>query len=119
MPHSQKPIVLICGSRSIDNINLDIYLNPDSIGEVVTGGATGVDTLAEKWAKKHNIEYITYLPDYKNYGKRAPLIRDEDMVNFCDIIVAFWDGQSSGTYYTINYGKKMNRKIYLHLIEDR
>ena len=48
MPHSQKPIVLICGSRSIDNINLDIYLNPDSIGEIITGGATGVDTLAEK-----------------------------------------------------------------------
>ena len=47
MPHSLKPIVCINGSRSIKQLNLDMFINPDHIGAVVTGGAAGVDTIAE------------------------------------------------------------------------
>lgn len=119
MPRSNKPIVLICGSRNINYINLDLYINPDSVGAIVSGGANGVDILAEEWAKKHNIEFVAYLPDYKHYGKRAPLVRDEEMVNFCDVVIAFWNGYSTGTLYTCNYAKKMGRKVYLHIIEER
>lgn len=119
MPHSQKPIVLICGSRTIDSINLSRYIRPSSVGEIISGGANGIDTLAENWAKRNDIEFIAYLPNYKSYGKRAPLVRDKDMVDFCDVVIAFWDRQSTGTLYTLNYAKKMGRKIYLHLIEDR
>lgn len=56
MPKSQRAIVLVCGSRSIKTLNLDYYINPDHIGAVVTGGAAGVDTIAENWAKKHKKE---------------------------------------------------------------
>ena len=48
MPHSQKPIVCINGSRSITNINFDLFINPNHVGCVVAGGAVGVDTVAEK-----------------------------------------------------------------------
>lgn len=120
MPKSLKPICLICGSRSITDINLDLYLNPNDYSEVICGGANGVDTLAEHWAKKHKIEFAAFLPQYDIYGgKYAPLKRDEDMVNFCDTVVAFWDGKSTGTLYTLTYAKKMDKQIKLHLIESR
>lgn len=47
MSMSQKPIVCINGSRSITNINLSLFINPNHIECVVTGGARGIDTVAE------------------------------------------------------------------------
>ena len=119
MPATDKPIVLVCGSRSINDLNLDLYLDKDTIGQVVSGGANGVDTLAERWAKRNDISFIAFLPQYDIYGgKYAPIKRDEDMVNYCDYIVAFWDGKSSGTKYTIEYAAKMGHRVYIHRIED-
>ena len=43
-----KPIVCICGSRSIKDLNLDFYLDPDYFGEIVTGEAAGINTIVEK-----------------------------------------------------------------------
>lgn len=105
-----KPIICVCGSRSIDYVNIDNFIDKDKVSEIITGGATGVDTLAEQWAKKNHIEFAAYLPNYKIYGKKAPLIRDMDMVDAADIVVAFWDNHSKGTKFTIDYAKK--RGIY-------
>jgi len=119
MPKSSKPVVCICGSRFIQTLNLDFYLNPDYFGEIVTGGAAGVDTVAEKWAKRHGIEWICFLPQYKIYGgKWAPIKRDEDMINYCDELIAFWDGKSPGTKYSIDYAIRMGRKVNVHIVED-
>lgn len=114
-----KKVVTIIGSRSITELNLDLYLNKDLILQVVSGGANGVDFLVEKWAKKHNIEWICYLPQYAIYGEKyAPLKRDEDMVNYSDELIIFWDGKSSETKYIIDYALSLGRKVILHLIED-
>lgn len=119
MPKSSKPIVCICGSRSIQSLNLDFYLNPDYFGEIVTGGAAGVDTIAERWAKRHGIEWICFLPQYKIYGgKYAPLVRNKEMIEYADECVAFWDGKSKGTLMTIEYALSLGRKTAVHIIED-
>lgn len=119
MPKSSKPIVCICGSRSINNLNLDFYIDKTKIGEVICGGANGVDTIVEKWAKRNKIEFAAFLPRYDIYGgKYAPLKRNEDMVAYCDIVIAFWDGKSKGTEYTIRYAAKLGREVILHIIED-
>lgn len=119
MPKSSKPVVCICGSRSIKDLNLDFYLDPNYFGEIVTGGAAGVDTIAEKWAKKHNIEWVCYLPQYEIYGgKYAPLVRNKQMIEYADECVAFWDGKSKGTLMTIEYALSLERKVAVHIIED-
>lgn len=119
MPHNiTKPIVLICGSRSIKNLQISRYIRPSSCGAIVSGGAVGVDSVADSWAKANNLETIIYKPNYKVYGKRAPLVRDEEMVEFADIVIAFWDGKSKGTLYTVNYAKKIGRKVIVHLIQE-
>lgn len=113
-----KPTVLICGSRSINKLNISRYIRPTSIGAVVSGGANGIDTIAEKWAKSNKIEFIAYLPNYKIFGRRAPIERDKEMVEAVDIVFAFWDGKSKGTKFTIDYAKKINRKVIVHTIYD-
>lgn len=84
-----KPTVCICGSRSIKNLNLSLYLDPSTFGAVIHGGANGVDWLVEQWCRKYDIEPVVYLPNYKIFGKAAPLKRDEDMVKACDYVIAF------------------------------
>ena len=120
MPKSSKPILLICGSRSIKSLNIDWYLNPDDYSEVISGGATGIDTLAEQCANENNLDFCANLPQYEVYGgKYAPIERDKDMVNAADKVVAFWDGQSKGTLFTIRYAKEMGVPVVVHLIEER
>lgn len=119
MPHNiTKPVVLICGSRSIKNLQISRYIRPESCAAIVHGAAIGVDTIADSWAKANNLETVIYKPNYKVYGKRAPLVRDEEMAEFCDVIICFWDGKSRGSKYTCDYGRKIGRKVIVHLIQD-
>lgn len=113
-----KPTILICGSRSIKSLNISHYIRPSSIGCVISGGAIGIDTIAEQWAKSNKIEFVAYLPNWKLYGKTAGFVRNKEMVNACDIVFAFWDGKSKGTLHTINYAQSIGRKCIVHLIED-
>lgn len=71
--------------------------------EVVSGGATGVDSWADTAARKRTLKVTEFKPDYARYnGKLAPLKRNEEIVKYCDILVAFWNGRSKGTKYTLD-----------------
>ena len=116
MPKSSKPIVCINGSRSITDINFDLFINPSHVGQIISGGAIGVDTLARQWAKKHKIDYIEYPANWKVWGKKAGIVRNKEMVEHCDILISFWDGKSKGTLQTIQYAIKLGVPYICHLI---
>lgn len=116
---TSKPVILICGSRNIVDLNISRYIRPSSVGAVISGGAIGVDSIARDWAKQNDIEYIEYNPNYKTFGRKAPLVRDEQMVNACDIVFAFWDLKSKGTEYTLKYAQSIGRKCIVHWIDER
>lgn len=113
-----KPVICINGSRGITDLNLDLFIDPSHVGCVVTGGARGVDTIAEKWAKKHRLEWICYLPQWNIYGKQAGMIRNKEMIDFADILISFWDGKSPGTLHAIGYCKKVNKPYICHLVQE-
>ncbi len=101
----------IIGSRNCPPIDIGAYLKyiPDTI---VSGGAKGADTYAREFAKRHNLRLIEFLPEYDKYPpKIAPLVRNKQIVDECDCLLAFWDGKSRGTSYTINYAKEKNKPI--------
>lgn len=78
----------------------------------VSGGALGADTLAKKYAKDNSIKIIEFIPDWDKYGKAAGFIRNKDIVNKSDLLIAFWDGKSRGTLNSI---KAMNIKSLSHI----
>ena len=102
--------VAVVGSRGIRRINLEKYL-PKECDEIVSGGAIGVDTLARNYAIANGLKLKEFLPEYEKYGRRAPILRNFLIVDYADEVIAFWDGESRGTFSVIDYCYKKGKKI--------
>lgn len=103
----------VIGSRSFANTRLLDEVLSDlkpRLGEVVSGGARGADIMAERWARKNGVETCIFLPDHKRY-RHAYHHRNRLIVERCDKLLAFWDGRSTGTRYTIEYAKRLGRPV--------
>lgn len=100
----------IIGSRNITNINIADYIK-DIPTLIISGGALGVDTLAAEYAINAGIELLEIKPNYKSYKRGAPIRRNEQIVQQCDKVLAFWDGASKGTKYTIDYARKHGKQV--------
>lgn len=83
------------------------------VSTVISGKARGADTLGERWAKENGIKLEIYPAQWDKYGKRAGYIRNEQMAEVADAVVAFWDGKSRGTQHMINYAKTKGLKVYV------
>ena len=108
--------LLIAGSRSIKSFDLSEYV-PKETDLIISGGATGIDSIAEKYADDHKISKLIIRPKYDLFGKSAPLKRNEEMVNICDAVLVIWDGISKGAKYTTNYAQKCNKPIKIITIK--
>ena len=97
--------VAVIGSRGISVPDLGKYLPPETT-EIVSGGAKGVDTSAREYATAHNIKLTEFLPEYGKYGRGAPLKRNIQIIEYADLVLAFWDGKSRGTKYVIDNCEK-------------
>jgi hypothetical protein len=51
------------GSRNLMVKNIGDYI-PKEVGEIVSGGAKGVDTCAADYAKRNYIKLTEFFPDY-------------------------------------------------------
>jgi predicted Rossmann fold nucleotide-binding protein DprA/Smf involved in DNA uptake len=100
----------IIGSRSITSVDLDklIPVKPDLI---VSGGAAGVDSLGEAWARKHGIKTHIIKPNWAKYGRSAGFKRNPDIVDAADEVLAIWDGVSKGTMHTVAYARSKNKPV--------
>lgn len=104
--------LLVVGSRSIGEFDLSPYISKD-VDTVISGGADGVDRLAERYADSHGLSKYVLRPQYHLYGRAAPIKRNEKMVELADAVLVVWDGCSKGTQYTLKYASKMNKPITL------
>lgn len=76
---------------------------------IISGTAAGADTLGEQWAKHWGIELIRVPAEWEKYGKRAGYMRNSQMADQADALIAFWDGKSRGTKHMIDIA--MARKL--------
>ena len=104
--------LLIVGSRSITGFDLSPYISAE-VDTVISGGACGIDSLAEQYADLHRLSKYILRPRYDLYGRAAPLKRNEQMVDMADAVLVIWDGRSKGTQYTLKYTEKKNKPITL------
>jgi len=73
----------------------------EDITNIVSGGAPGADTLAEKFAKEYKINTIIYKPNWNLYGKRAGILRNTDIINSSTHVIAFPSRYGKGTQDSI------------------
>ena len=107
--------VAVIGSRNLVVTELGKYL-PEGADEIVSGGAKGVDTCARIFAQKEGIKLTEILPDYKRFGRGAPLYRNLQIIEYADRVIAFWDGQSRGTSFVIRQCEKLGKPIEVYKI---
>jgi predicted Rossmann fold nucleotide-binding protein DprA/Smf involved in DNA uptake len=103
--------LLIVGSRSITKFDFSPYVFGE-VDTIISGGAEGIDMLAEQYADAHRLSKYIIRPRYDLYGRAAPIKRNEKIVDMADAVLIIWDGFSKGTQYTLNYAKKNEQANY-------
>ncbi len=108
--------VAVIGSRGLSVTDLGRYL-PKNTTEIVSGGAKGVDTSAREYALSHGIKLTEFLPEYTRFGRSAPLKRNITIIEYSDIVLAFWDGKSRGTKFVIDNCRKLGVEVRVYIID--
>lgn len=113
--------VIIAGSRGFSNYKLlketcDKLLKEKKKTHnvvVISGNAKGADSLGEKYSNDEDLDLEIFPADWKKFGKSAGFRRNEQMAEFADALIAFWDGKSRGTKHMIDTAteKGMNVKV--------
>lgn len=112
--------LIVAGSREFGNYNLlskhlDEINSKYGITEIVSGTASGADSLGELYAKEHNIPIKRFPANWNKYGRSAGYIRNKDMAHYADACICFWMNKSKGTGHMINLAKE--NKIRLRVVE--
>ena len=115
--------LLIAGSRTFNNYLLlkekcDLLLSNhinDNI-HIVSGGANGADSLAERYAKENGYNLHILPAKWNTFGKSAGYRRNAEMHEFIAQFekrgcVCFWDGQSKGTQHNFELCNENNTPL--------
>jgi hypothetical protein len=86
---------------------------------IISGGARGADTLAERYAKEYSIPFELFKADWNKYGKAAGPTCNSEMIDRCDEVIAFWDLRSKGTKHMINTSLYLGRIVHVIPVAGR
>jgi len=110
--------LIIAGSRNITDYQILIeainYFNIKDIDEIISGEARGVDKLGERYAYDNDIPLKRFPARWDKFGKSAGYIRNNEMADYADTLLAIWDHKSKGTKHMINTALNKNLKIYMY-----
>jgi len=109
--------VIIAGSQGFTDYEL-LAITLDEIDYcievIMSGTASGADTLGEQYAKENKITLERSPVDWNTLELSTQYIRNIEMVRNADMLVAFWDGSSRGTRHMINIAK--DRKLIVKVV---
>lgn len=109
--------VILAGSRNCTDYDTLVKAIAETawcITEVVSGGARGLDTLGERWAAEHQVPVKRFPADWSKHKLAAGPIRNRQMAEYGDALIAVWDGKSAGTKSMISLAKAAKLKIHVH-----
>ncbi len=99
----------VVGSRSCEDYEmvsgfLKNFNNQKPI--IVSGGAKGVDSLAERFADENELKKKIYKADWSKYGRAAGPVRNQQIVENSDAMIAFATRDSNGTKNSVKLAVK-------------
>ena len=114
----------IVGSRNYTDYKgllliVDIFRQNHPVTEIVSGGARGVDSLAEEYAKERNLPITVFKPDWERHGRKAGFVRNVQIVNHCDHLLAFWDEKSKGTKHSIDTARRKGKPCDIFVVSNK
>ena len=114
--------VIIAGSRDFSDYHFlkqscDNLLSELEDVEIVSGGARGADKMGEFYSKERSLGLKIFPADWDKLGKSAGYIRNKQMAEYADMLIAFWDGQSKGTGHMIDLANQNG--LTVHIIKYR
>ena len=111
--------LIVAGGRDFDNRELFVSeLEKLCVAELVdynviliSGMAKGADLMAYNYALQNQVEVASFPANWNEHGKAAGHIRNREMGDFADGLLAFWDGKSRGTQGMIQYMRKLEKPV--------
>ena len=85
---------------------------------IVSGGCAGADLLGERYAKENGYSIDRYPAEWKEYGKKAGIMRNAVMADNADALIAYWDGISRGTKNMIDEARKKGLAVRVKRYEN-
>lgn len=116
--------VIIAGGREFDDYEQlcdmadHMLQNKDNI-EVVSGVARGADTLGEMYAKERGYALKQFPADWNKHGLGAGPIRNKQMADYGDALIAFWDGLSKGTKNMIEVARTNDLQVKVVIYQKK
>lgn len=112
--------IAVVGSRDLECVQaietaLERLLEANGEFTLVSGGAQGVDAIAEEWAKRRGLPTEIYEADWDGLGDKAGIKRNGQIVAAADVIIVFWDGVSTGTLDSIKKAKTAKKGVRVYL----
>lgn len=117
----EKVKIIIAGSRGITDksfvagvIEMNPICPPEHITEIVSGHCPrGVDAIAEEIAQELDIPVQAFPANWDKYGRQAGPIRNQEMAEYADGLIAIWDGKSRGTKNMIIKAHAVSIPVYV------
>ena len=106
----------IVGSRhfgALDRVGDYVRALPQG-SSLVTGSAAGVDAAVARSAREKGIPVHVISASFDELsdpGKAA--VRNQRLVDLCDVLVAFWDGSSKGTRATVERALDSGKEVHV------
>lgn len=116
--------IAIVGSRSITDLDVlkDCLKQCPEFDYIVSGGAAGVDSLANDYAKEKGLDIKIIYPKWRdkagNYDKGAGFKRNVRIVDESDFVLILWDSESSGAIHDISLTISKRKPMKLFVIGE-
>ena len=119
--------IAVVGGRDFNNYNsVCLALAEFKPSMLISGGATGADALAEKFSRDFGTPIRVYKANWHDYtppciigtnkyghkyNKLAGMNRNTKIIEDCDMVIAFWNGVSTGTKDSIDKANALGKKV--------
>ena len=115
--------LIIAGTRTFNDYQLlrdytdKLLVNIKEPIEIVSGHARGADALGERYAMEKGYALKIFPAEWDVYGKLAGFRRNVQMAEYADALLAFHDGESSGTKHMIETMRSTKPKAPIRIMK--